>query len=61
MNGAKCRSCQRPIVWLRTATGKSMPADASSVGPDDGLFDPKKHISHFATCPNADKHRKPRK
>jgi hypothetical protein len=46
---------------MRTTNNKSIPADASSVGPDDGIFDPKKHVSHFATCPNADKHRKPRK
>lgn len=61
MIGQTCKSCKRPIVWLRTTSGKSMPADASSVGPDDAVFDRTKHISHFATCPNADKHRNPRK
>ena len=55
-----CRSCKAPIVWLKTSRGKNMPADASSVGVDDVLFDPAKHISHFATCPNANQHRKPR-
>ena len=26
-----CRSCGAPIVWIKTASGKSMPCDASPV------------------------------
>lgn len=55
-----CRSCEAPIVWLKTATGKAMPVDASSVQPGDTLFVPGLHVSHFATCPDAKEHRKPR-
>lgn len=40
-----CRSCHARIFWIRTTAGKSMPVDT------DGT-------SHFATCPNAAKHRK---
>lgn len=40
-----CRSCGADIHWIETASGKRMP-----VNPDG--------TSHFATCPNADQHRK---
>ena len=58
----KCRSCARSIVWMPTAKGKTMPVDAETVGRDDTEYDPAKgHISHFATCPDAQKFRKGRK
>lgn len=44
----ECRSCRAPIFWILTPAGKPMPVDP------DGK-------SHFATCPDASKHRKPRK
>lgn len=53
----KCRSCQAPIVWVKTAAGKSMPVDAGSVTVGDLVYDPTWHVSHFATCPNAKQHR----
>jgi hypothetical protein len=43
----ECRSCRAEIFWILTAAGKRMP-----VNPDG--------VSHFATCPNADQHRKGR-
>lgn len=60
---ATCRSCGAVIVWLRTASGKSMPVDAASVTErlDAGtvLFDPVVgHVSHFATCIDADRFRR---
>lgn len=57
----KCRSCDAAVVWLVTDRGKSMPVDAETVAVDDTTFDPRKHRSHFATCPDANQHRKPRK
>jgi hypothetical protein len=60
MKGAKCRSCNAAIVWLKTSTGKNMPVDAATVLPTDQTFEPPRHVSHFATCPEADKHRKPK-
>jgi hypothetical protein len=66
-NTAKCRSCGAYIVWLKTKAGKNMPVDADSLDDVDleaeagemPLFDPSAgHISHFATCPNADQHRR---
>jgi hypothetical protein len=53
-----CRSCSAPIVWLRTVAGKAMPVDSATVKDVDQLFDSSKHRSHFATCPNAKKHRR---
>lgn len=56
----RCSSCRARIVWLKTEAGKNMPVDADSVEPDDQVFVPKKHISHFSTCPNSAQHRRPR-
>jgi hypothetical protein len=57
-----CRSCGAPIVWFRTKAGKRMPVDAATTKPTDAehQLDLTRHISHFATCPNADSHRRPR-
>lgn len=76
MSAATCRSCGASIVWATTPSGKVMPLDAfcSTVGtirlnadgsctvmpalarvPGEPL-----HTSHFATCPDAAAHRKPR-
>lgn len=65
---AKCRSCGAEIVWMKTKLGKMMPVDVpasdGAVAPDEVLnaetFDHKTMKSHFATCPNANKHRSPR-
>lgn len=57
---SECRSCKARIVWLRTQDGKNMPVDAETVEEGDTSWDNTKHTSHFATCPNADKHRKAR-
>jgi hypothetical protein len=58
MNVTNCRSCDAKIVWLKTAKGKSMPVDAATVEEGDELFDHKRHVSHFATCPDAARYRK---
>ena len=76
MTAAMCRSCGRHIVWASTEAGKKMPVDLEEVEGGNvrlirkpgGFFakvitsqnDVKAHKSHFATCPNADKHRKSR-
>ena len=41
----KCKSCLATIYWIKTHAGKAMPVDP------DGL-------SHYGTCPDADKWRK---
>lgn len=56
----RCSSCRARIVYLVTATGKNMPVEADTVEPTDEEFDSKRHESHFAKCPNANQHRKPR-
>ena len=55
-----CKACRARIIWLKTASGKNMPVDADTVRPADEIYDAAKHISHFATCPAAEKFRKPR-
>jgi hypothetical protein len=56
----KCSSCKAEIKWLRTERGHMMPVNAETVGADDKIFKPGVHISHFATCPDAERHRKPK-
>lgn len=56
----RCRSCNARIIFLETAAGKRMPVDADTVEPEDDTFDPSKHVSHFSTCSDPDKHRRPR-
>lgn len=57
-----CRSCGAPIVWFRTAKGHRMPVDAGTTKPTDAehQLDLSRHVSHFATCPNANQHRRKR-
>jgi hypothetical protein len=69
-----CRSCEAEILWASTCTGKPMPVNAmpcddgnlvlqgeppnrvalQRLPMDVGPF----YASHFATCPNAEQHRK---
>ncbi|MEY4760642.1 MAG: hypothetical protein RLZZ200_498 [Pseudomonadota bacterium] len=56
----RCRSCNAKIIWLKTAGGKNMPVDEGTVEAGDYEFDSKRHKSHFATCAQADQHRRPR-
>lgn len=55
-----CRSCGAAIVWFKTSSGKKMPVDEATTQPTDAehQLDLKRHVSHFATCPNANQHRK---
>lgn len=56
----RCKSCRAQIIWFKTETGKNMPVDADTVEAADDEYDPPRHMSHFATCKNADQHRRPR-
>ena len=57
---AYCRSCGEAIVWVKTASSKNMPVDADTFTDGDPLqYDADLgHVSHFATCEQADKWRK---
>lgn len=55
---ATCRSCGADIIWFATKKGGRMPVDAGTVVASDKVLNLKYHRSHFATCPNANKHRK---
>jgi len=56
----RCSSCRARIVFRTTAAGKRMPVEADCVEPTDEAFDAQRHESHFARCPGAHQHRKPR-
>jgi hypothetical protein len=66
MDVKKCKSCGADIVWARMDSGAMMPVDAKkqvAVVMDE--VEMTGHIvmartSHFATCPHASDHRKPR-
>lgn len=63
---AYCRSCGRQIIWCATDGDKRMPLDAEFEMRFvlDALADPmvgrlrRTYVSHFATCPQADEHRR---
>lgn len=69
---SECRSCDASIVWMRTVNDKNIPVDTDTVDEENlewttgdhgnqvPVFDPSEHTSHFATCPNADQHRRSR-
>lgn len=67
---AECRSCSAPIVWVYTDDRKAMPVDAKPerrLVPTGSTRDGKPrmrvratYVSHFATCPDADRWRKDR-
>jgi hypothetical protein len=56
----RCRSCRAKIIWLPTVNGKSMPIDSDTVSAEDETYEHGKHVSHFTTCPDSEKWRKPR-
>ena len=72
MNFSSCRSCGAQILWAITPSGKKMPLNVSQntnsgnvrlrsdgvaiVGPPGSGS----YYSHFVTCPQAGRHRRPR-
>jgi hypothetical protein len=56
-----CRSCGAEIIWIRSEKGRACICDAKPVSgmTADGKVT-RVWISHFATCPNAAAHRKPK-
>ena len=68
----RCRSCKASIVWAITEKGHRIPLDAEPTVAGnlvivDGVARPPRidddvpflqWVSHFATCPHADQHRK---
>lgn len=68
---ARCSSCGAEIIFAKTAAGKPAPFNAATVKVtvltrdllDEELVvagEAEGHVSHFATCPSAAAHRKPR-
>lgn len=55
-----CRSCGARIMFLLTAAGRRIPVNFDTVQPEDTHLDLTRHIAHFATCPQAEHHRRPR-
>lgn len=62
-----CKSCGAQILWITTVTnGKRMPLDYPGerrfvIGAADMTAAMREtYVSHFATCPQRDEHRKPR-
>lgn len=62
-----CSSCGASILWVVMGTGKRMPLDAKPQKlitlddmPEARGYVGDCYTSHFSTCPNAAKHRRPR-
>ena len=56
-----CRSCGERIVFLpMPGSGKLNPANAETVEEGDTEFTWGRHVSHFATCPDAGEWRRPK-
>lgn len=70
---SRCRSCGAPILWATTLNSRSIPLDVDPVAEiprgafrlvgtqsptAEGVDAGPVYVSHFATCPNADDHRK---
>jgi len=62
-----CRSCNARLAMIPTIHGKIAPVNFDSLTPQEVVdiekgvgffFDNKKHMSHFATCPDAKRYRK---
>jgi hypothetical protein len=56
----RCRSCNARIVFLDTVGGKRMPVDADTVEAEDQVYEHGRHVSHFTTCPQSDRWRRPK-
>lgn len=62
---SQCRSCGAEIMWVVTSKGKRMPIDFDEdlkhlyVDKQLPEFDDDCMVSHFATCPQSRKWRKP--
>jgi hypothetical protein len=50
---ALCKSCGAEGRWMKTSKGKHILVELASCSPNDHLFGPKRHIAHFANCPQA--------
>lgn len=71
---SRCRSCLAPIFWAETPLGRSIPIDwvqvpggnvtlvdgVAVVNPGFPMPEALGFVPHFATCPNADEHRRGR-
>lgn len=58
---AECRSCKATIYWITTVNDKKMPVDCEVVGGHEPTASASgSGVSHFATCTEADQHRRPR-
>ncbi len=65
---SNCKSCGREIKWLKTKLGRNIPVDVPRFEDGESAheavttsieFNPDHMVSHFATCPDAAKFRKP--
>jgi hypothetical protein len=62
VNTRPCRSCGALILWVNTEQGNRIPLDAKSekrfIVRDNTARSVNAYLTHFATCPNAEQHRK---
>lgn len=54
----ECQTCKAKILFMLTKNNKFIPINYKEEFLNDSEFNIYKHITHFATCPNAAQHRK---
>ena len=54
----ECSACGADIIFLWTTKDKKIPVNPSNVLPDEVMYNYKKHVTHFITCPRAEVFRK---
>lgn len=67
LDKGKCSSCGAPVLWVVMGSGKRMPLnpEPKKLVTLDDMPEARGYVtdcytSHFATCPNAQAHRKAR-
>jgi hypothetical protein len=57
----RCRACYARIIFLQSpSSDKKVPVDADTVEAEDETYEHGRHVSHFGTCTDPTRFRKPR-
>lgn len=55
---SNCPICGKSVIWLRTATGRTMPFNSETVDEEDAHYIQGKHILHKTICSNIENYQK---
>jgi len=46
-----CKDCKAKIIWMKTRGESKILVDWTQKIVGDTVFEPKRHVPHFTTCP----------